>query len=90
MSSINSLSGNLPINRVVNKPIAKPADVQAPPANRTDSVEVGNVQQLLSQLKTNDVRVDKVADIKAQIASGTYETDEKLDAAADKLLDDVL
>ncbi len=90
MSSINGLGGNVPINRVISKPVVRPADVQAPAAPRTDSVEVGNVQHLLSQLKSNDIRVDKVAEIKAQIAAGTYETDDKLNAAADRLLDEVL
>ena len=35
------------------------------------------------------VREDKVEAIKAQIKSGTYESDEKLDIAADRLLDDL-
>ncbi len=91
MSSINGLGGNLPIHRAVSKPVYQPADVQAPAAtSRKDTVEIGSIQPFLSQLKANDIRVDKVADIKAQIAAGTYETDDKLTAAADKLLDDVL
>jgi negative regulator of flagellin synthesis FlgM len=92
-SSINGLGGNLPIGRISStRPTYQPADVQAPATTSRagDTVEIGNVQHLLSQLKTNDIRVDKVADIKAQIAAGTYETDEKLDGAIDKMLDDVL
>lgn len=90
MSSINGLGGNLPINRTLqSRPAFKPSDVQAPVRSK-DTVELGNVQHLMARLKTNDVRMEKVAEIKAQIQAGTYETDEKLDAAADKLLDDVL
>jgi flagellar biosynthesis anti-sigma factor FlgM len=92
MSSINNINGNLPVNRLTSaKPVYQPADVQVPKSTtKTDTVELGNVGTYLSQLKTNDVRVDKVAEIKAQIAAGTYETDEKLEAAADKLLDELL
>ncbi len=92
MSTINSLGGNLPISRAApTRPVFKPADVQAPATTRSsDSVELGNVQHLMAKLKTNDVRMEKVAEIKAQIQAGTYETDDKLEAAADKLLDDVL
>ena len=35
----------------------------------------------------SDIRMDKVAAIKAAIADGSYETPEKLDAALDRLLD---
>jgi anti-sigma28 factor (negative regulator of flagellin synthesis) len=45
---------------------------------------------LLKTLKNNDIRTDKVAAIKAQIEAGTYEDDKKLDAAVDRLLDDLL
>ncbi len=34
-----------------------------------------------------EIRIDRVADIRRQIADGVYETPEKLDAALDKLLD---
>jgi flagellar biosynthesis anti-sigma factor FlgM len=92
MSTINGLGGSLPISRAApTRPVFRPADVQAPTTPRSsDSVELGDVQHLMTKLKTNDVRMDKVAEIKAQIQAGTYETDAKLDAAADKLLDDVL
>ena len=34
-----------------------------------------------------DIRLDRVNAIRAAIADGTYETDDKLDAALDRLLD---
>ncbi|MDP6556758.1 MAG: flagellar biosynthesis anti-sigma factor FlgM [Pirellulaceae bacterium] len=36
-----------------------------------------------------DVRTDRVAELRAQIASGAYETDAKLDVALDRLLDEI-
>ncbi len=91
MSSINPVGGSNPVARTISKPaISKPENIDSPvPANRTDKLELSNVQSLLTQLKTNDIRVDKVAEIKAQIAAGTYETDDKLTAAADKLIDEL-
>lgn len=90
MSSIPPIQGHAPVQRVTTpKPVYQPADIQAP-APKTDTVEIGNIDTYLNQLKTNDIRVDKVAQIKAQIAAGTYETDEKLQAAADRLLDELL
>ena len=34
-----------------------------------------------------EIRIDRVAEIRRQISNGTYETAEKLDAALDRLLD---
>ena len=36
-----------------------------------------------------DIREDRVADIRAQIANGTYETADKLDIAVSRLLDEI-
>lgn len=36
---------------------------------------------------SGEIRIDRVADIRRQIAAGNYETPEKLDAALDRLLD---
>lgn len=35
------------------------------------------------------IRFDKVADIRRQIADGSYDTDDKMSAALDRLLDEV-
>ena len=92
-SSLNGLGSNAPINKLTQQPIRKeiPADAppQQPAARSADKLELSGVSHLLKTLKTNDVRLDMVAEIKAQIEAGTYETDEKLDIAADRLLDDL-
>lgn len=36
-----------------------------------------------------DIRQDRVAEIRAQIAAGTYETPDKLDVALERLLDEI-
>ena len=91
--SIQGIGNNSPIQKVTANPVQKsvePGSTQ--PARDSDKVELSGVSQLLQTLKTGgDVRVDKVADIKAQIAAGNYsDTDEKLDIAAGRMLDDVL
>ena len=62
----------------------------ASPPRAADRLELSGVSQLFASLKTNDIRTDLVSSVKSQIEAGTYETDDKLNAAAGKLLDDVL
>jgi flagellar biosynthesis anti-sigma factor FlgM len=88
---VNGVNSSNPINQVTSQPIRKsvPADA-APQSRASDKVELSGMSHMMAALKQNDIRADKVADIKSQIQAGTYETDDKLNAAADKLLDDVL
>jgi anti-sigma28 factor (negative regulator of flagellin synthesis) len=90
MSSINSVGANSPLQKIVQQPIQKQLPADAPKHPSVDKLELSGVSHLLKTLKNNDVRVDKVAEIRAQIEAGTYETDDKLDIAADRLLDDLL
>lgn len=91
MSSINGVGPNSPVQKILQQPISRqvPAD---PPRQLpiVDKVELSGVSHLLEALKRNDIRVEKVAAIRQQIEAGTYETEDKLDAAIDKLLDDLL
>ena len=90
MNPIQSVGGNQPLQKVANTPIQKqvPTEGASRPSPK-DRVEISGMSHLLSALKSNDVRADKVAAVKAQIESGTYEDDQKLDAAVDRLLDDL-
>ena len=90
MSSIDRIASNIPVQKVAT-PVQRqvPAD---PPKQIpvTDKLELSGMSHLLKTLKQNDIRADKVAEIKGQIEAGTYEDDAKLDGAIDKLLDDLL
>ena len=91
MSSINGLGNSSPVQKIVSQPIQKQVPADAPKQlAMTDKLELSGVSHLLKSLRNNDVRVDKVAEVKAQIEAGTYEDDQKLDAALDRLLDDLL
>jgi len=54
----------------------------------TDQIDISaEAQSILSGSKvTGGIRTDKVADIRRQIAAGTYDTEEKMSAALDKFL----
>jgi negative regulator of flagellin synthesis FlgM len=90
--SIQGIGNNSPVQKIVSQPVSKAVQPgSAQPTRGSDSVQLTSVSSMLDTLKAGgDVRVDKVADIKAQIAAGTYEDDKKLDIAADRLLDDLM
>ena len=66
----------------------KPQTAQAP--TQTDELDISSEADYVSRTKElPDIRTDRVADIRSQIASGAYETDEKLDLALSRLLDEL-
>lgn len=65
-----------------NKVSATDAGSAAP----VDQLDISAEAQLMSQ--TNEIRADRVADIRAQIANGQYETPEKINSALDRMLDE--
>jgi negative regulator of flagellin synthesis FlgM len=91
MSSINGVGSNSPLQKIIPQPVQRELPAQPPTQQpAVDRVELSGMSHLLKALKSNDIRADKVAQIKAQIEAGTYETEDKLDIAADRLLDDLL
>jgi anti-sigma28 factor (negative regulator of flagellin synthesis) len=91
MSSIDRIASNLPIQKLVSAPVQRQVPADAPrqvPVN--DKLELSGMSHLLATLKKNDIRAEKVAEVKSQIQAGTYEDDEKLDGAINRLLDDLL
>jgi negative regulator of flagellin synthesis FlgM len=56
----------------------------------SDEVQISDAARLIEQTQQlPDVRQDRVAAIRAQIAQGTYETPDKLDVAVSRLLDEI-
>ena len=90
MNPVNNLGSTSSVQKLVSNPLQKQLPPEAPrqlPA--ADRLELSGVSHLLKTLKSNDVRGDKVASIKAQIDAGSYETDNKLNVAVDRLLDEL-
>ena len=65
---------------------APTADTLAP-SDRLDISEAGQMAGRLAEIP--DIRADRVADIRAALANGTYEALDKLDVAVDRLLDEI-
>lgn len=62
----------------------------APAAGKADKAEISDQARFLQKLsETDEIRQDKVDSVRSQIEAGTYETDDKLDAAVQKLLEDL-
>lgn len=55
-----------------------------------DQVDISHEADMVNQVNDlPDIRGDRVAEIRAAIASGVYETPEKLDVAVDRLLEEI-
>jgi negative regulator of flagellin synthesis FlgM len=75
-------------------PPHRPAPAQpAAPANSSygvDQLDLSPEAEFVAQVRDlPDIREDRVAAIRAEIARGTYETPEKLDLALSRLLDEI-
>ena len=59
-------------------------------ATPRDHVEISPLGQMLDGIsRLPEIRHEKVEEIRQQIASGTYETPEKIQVALDRLLDEL-
>jgi negative regulator of flagellin synthesis FlgM len=71
------------------KPTAAPTD-QLDLSSTSSTSALSGVNRLASTSPIaggGEIRLDKVANLRREIASGNYETPEKLDAALDRMLD---
>ena len=89
--NINGLGNSSPLQRITSNPVRREVAADGTTTNTrpSDKLELSGMSHLMRSLQKNDIRTDKVAQIKAQIEAGTYETGDKLDIAADRLLDDL-
>lgn len=68
----------------------KTAGTTNPAAAPVDQLDLSAEAQLISRTDSSStIRMDRVNDLRAQIASGQYETPEKIDAAVTRLLDQI-
>lgn len=71
---------------------SRPAKPTQPvqPGPIQDELEISDAARLVGQVhELPEVRQGRIDQIRAQIAEGTYETDEKLDIAVGRLLDEI-
>ncbi len=80
-----------------SQPVGPPHSSRASqPAGRpdatpiTDEVEISDAARLVDQVRqVPEIRQQRVDAIRAKIAEGTYETQDKLDVAVERLLDEI-
>jgi negative regulator of flagellin synthesis FlgM len=82
-----------PIGGAQRLPAQKPVDATTAPKSSApiDKLDLSNHVNRLdatSQSSGSDIRVDRVADLRRQIANGNYDTPEKMDIALSRFLDD--
>jgi negative regulator of flagellin synthesis FlgM len=83
------LHGAQPINTPHRTPQPQPA-AGTGSMTEVDKLDISPEADLASRISgMPEMRLDRVAEIRAQIASGAYETDAKLDVALDRLLDEI-
>ncbi len=71
-------------SRITNRPSVSEA------SSIRDELQLSDAGQLIDKVRDlPEIRQDRVDQIRAQIASGTYETEEKLDIAVGRLLDEI-
>ncbi len=91
MTNVNGIQPNMAPQSV--EP-TNPVVPSAPPAQAvgvSDVVEISTAAALAAKVhEIPDVRAGLVARVKQEIKAGTYETPEKIDIAAERLLDDLL
>ena len=67
-----------------------PPSAQSDQAPINDELQISDAARLVEQARqVPEVRQDRIEAIRAKIAEGTYETDEKLEIAVERLLDEI-
>ncbi len=93
VNGTSSISGSMPINKPI-APTQATTNKEAPAANPIsspkDELEISSAGRMLDEMTNeSEMRAERLAQIKAAIDDGTYETDEKLDAALNRLLNQI-
>jgi negative regulator of flagellin synthesis FlgM len=77
----------------INPPHRTQASAETQPSgylDSTDQLDISQEADLVSRVRDlPDVRTDRVAELRAAIASGTYETADKLELAVERLLEEI-
>lgn len=83
-----------PVSRTYAPDFASPATTgrvaETPAVSRgRDEVSLSDSARVFAAAKENPIREDLVARVQAEIEAGTYETDDKIDAAIDAAIADL-
>jgi negative regulator of flagellin synthesis FlgM len=93
---IHGIHGTQPVN--APQPVeSAPASEATDQVQAADQLEISQEAEMASQAadlvehakQLPEIRAEQVADIKAAIESGSYETEEKINIAVERLLDEI-
>ena len=89
VNGIGSVSGSFPVRP--SQGAARPAPTpDAKPISTDDQVEISSVGRMFDAAsRSSDVRSERLAQIKAAIDQGVYDTDDKLEAALERMLSEI-
>lgn len=87
VSGLGSVSGAGPIRSATTASAAKPAQTSAAMSPQ-DELQLSAAGQSLDRVgESPEMRAERIAQIKAAIDEGSYDTDEKLDIALSRMFD---
>ena len=73
-----------------NTSASRASEPQFSSLTQVDQLDISHEADLVSRVREMPaIRQDRVNELRAQIASGTYETDAKLNGALERLLDEI-
>ncbi len=84
---VSTTQSNSGPQRAQSQPPAEQPKKSTPTDQLDLSSGVNRLETTSPVAGSGEIRIDRVAEIRRQIADGSYETPEKLDAALDRLLD---
>ena len=85
----SQLHGAQPISGPHASRAAQPT-TSTPASSIGDRLDISQAGQIAGQLaELPEIRADRVAELRSAILNGTYETEEKLGTALDRLLDEI-
>lgn len=89
VNAIGSVQRTAPVNHTQQSAVTQKQQTTRLSAPQ-DELEISEAARMLGDMQSNqDLRAERLAQIKAAINDGTYETDEKLGIAVDQLLKDL-
>lgn len=90
VSGIGPIGGGQPVRRI-DQPTEQQAPQEARPVSPTDELELSSVDSASAEVELqSQFKAQRLEQIRQQIEAGTYETPEKLDAAVNKMLEELL
>lgn len=89
VSGAGSVQGAYPVNPLRPATNEPPSESARPISSPTDELDISPAGKLMESLSQSEVRAQRLAQIRAEIEAGTYETPEKLEAALTKLLGEI-